>query len=362
LLYRVVLGSVAAGLLVSACYGDNAAPTAPVLPPVIAAAPQAAELPDASAVPKSKAARDSVLAAASPSPALRATSGAPVDLAAVRNMLEEWTRRRSGTRFKVDFSLTLRVLDAMEARTPEERRRILAELPIKLEKTIVGTDAAGRQIIRTRVIVRGVEKQSYDRVVSSRTDNTTPDVEGIDQPLEDGESLGENPISVAAVLECPEDPNDCMTQLDQEEAEIEWAAINSDFSDTESSAGADFDECVNVYECYDQTYSNHSVTALLEGDSEAGLVECAPIGFNCWTLGIDTVVKCAGMVVAGGAVGLAIYTGSWWGCFAAVGAAWLAANECAEAWNAFSACWASDYTTAFGSGLLKEETIFMGAH
>jgi len=153
-----------------------------------------------------------------------------------------------------------------------------------------------------------------------------------------------------------------MTEPEKEDAEIEWAAINSDFSDTESSAAADFDACVTVYECYDQT-SNHSVTALLEGDSETGLLECAPIGFNCRVLGIDTVVKCATMVVAGGAVGLAIYTGSWWGFYAAVGAAWLAANECAEAWNAFQGCWASDdYTTSFGSGLLKEETIFMGAH
>jgi len=137
--YRAVRGTaVAVGLavFVIACSDHELPTTAPMLTPVNTTASASAN----SAQPltlekaKSKTSQDSVPGSISPPPVMRSVSAGSMDLKAVRNMLEEWTRRRSGTRFKVDFSLTLRVLDAMEARTPEERRRILAELPIKLEK------------------------------------------------------------------------------------------------------------------------------------------------------------------------------------------------------------------------------------
>ena len=200
-----------------ACTDFNPPPTAPALTSVSTTASVSADsdLPQALEKAKSKPKQDSVPGTIS-APVMRSPSAGSMELNAVRRMLEEWTKRRSGTRFKVDFSLTLKALDAMAAGTPEDRRRILAELPIRLEKTIVGTDSAGRQIIRTRVMVRGVQKSTYDRVVATRTDNTTPDLDAIGQPLEDGESLGENPIPVLA--ECPEDPEDCMTEPEAEDA------------------------------------------------------------------------------------------------------------------------------------------------
>lgn len=378
--YRAVCGTaVAVGLtgFVIACSDRELQPTAPVLTPVTTTASLSADsaLPYTTEKAKSRTNSDGAAATVSTAPAMSQRGAASMDLAAARRMFEEWAKSSSGRRFKVDFSLTLKAIDAMAAPTQEERRRILAELPIKLERTFVGTDAAGRQIMRTRVIVRGVEKPklTYDRVVAERTGNPGPDVEAIDQPLEDGEPLGENSITVAAVEECPDDPNDCMTDPEVEDAELEYAAIASDAYDTESTAAAVFQECINVYECYEQTYSTHLTTGfMLEGGSQAGLQECAPDsftpngfapnGFNCWYLGVDWGVKCGAFVGTLGGIGWSIFKRSVLGFIASVGAAWVAGNECRNASDAFENCYIEDSTTSFGSGLLKEETVFVRAH
>ena len=380
-LHRSVVGMTAlvgATLIVAAC-ADRDPPTAPVLSPATVAPSVSSTSEEQSASDKFKAKQKpdvgmdtnqipDTLSTSSP-PAMR-TANASVDLDALRKTLTALHKKRIRGK-ELDYSLSLKALDAMAAPTPEERRRILAELPIRLEKTVVGTDAAGRQIIRTRVIVRGIEKKVYDRVVGSRTDDT-PDV-GIGEPLEGDVPLEESSMPVAAELYCPEDTEDCIPEPELEQLQIEWAAIESDAADTEAAVNADFNACVWVNdECRDATS-----LLLLEADFDVGLEEdCdmslsdlpagADLGAGAGCLWVGTVMlsRCALAASAVGAVGgtLATLPASWKLFLLAVPAAIAAHDDCVGAINDWIECRAADDTASFGGWLRKQETTRIGAH
>lgn len=245
----------------------------------------------------------------------------------------------------------------------------------------MGTDAAGRQIIRTRVFIRGVEKRSYDRVVVSPTANTASDFGESDLQLEDGESSGGNFIPVAVELYCPEDTEDCMAEPEAEQLELEWLAIEADAAALEEAVNEDFNACVWVDdECRaaDYPHNNAMLAASFspfEGDSEVWSQGCdtnlsnsaagphlGDSGAQCWWPGTVMLAACGTGVVAAGAVGAAIAIRSWKLFLAAAAAAILAADACFDAIDAWFECKASEDPISFGSWLRKQETVFVGAY
>lgn len=160
-----------------------------------------------------------------------------------------------------DLSLTIQVLEALSASTQEQRHRLIAELPVLIERSPAVADDKGVWHALTTVLVKGRVKFRLLNVV---------DVAGkIDGKVQDATSESNDtmlfgPYSAEGVAEpsrarsilstprtCPEIEDDCeATQEDRDDALAVVASLESEQEGFDESLTADESECWYDAICY----------------------------------------------------------------------------------------------------------------
>ncbi len=240
--------------------------------------------------------------------------------------------KQSNSNHKPDLSLSLVVADAMSATSEAEAHRILATLPVRIERTVSsGSDAL---FVTTSVFVRGTLKFRMIQPVASggidEQSSASDHVAESSTPFDSETAFSDashGPSLRATALECDTDPDDpCADQQDRDDALAAAASMQSDLDAANAAEASDESDCYAAQQCWATLEES---TSLSSGSAASPSFEAAPalgdelstafgnnlfasvsadLLFNCW---VEYTAAAGGILWgASGVAGLVAAAGS----------------------------------------------------